>query len=311
MKKYIHVEIPAAIANFGPGFDTFGMCLNEPRDNVEIWLDAKGGFDVFVDPEEYGIPTDVQKNTGSYAAFKMAEYFKEKIIFEMRITKGIPPEKGLGSSGASAAGGAYGMMRLMGRALREGDLVKIAAEGENIVAGVPHPECVAAQLFGGFTIVRSTGKGYDVVKINPPEDLFIIVVTPKISIASCDARQAVPTTVELENIADNIGNAAALVQAMLAGDIEKVGDCLRDQIAVPHRRCKIPGFNEAEKAALKAGGYGFNISGGGPSVFTLADGRSKPNSILKAIIKGFKKDGVAAEGFVTVPGKGVRIVEMD
>jgi homoserine kinase len=311
MKNYINVEIPAAIANFGPGFDTFGLCLNEPRDTVEIWMDAKGGFEIFVEPEEYNIPTEVEKNTAAFAAFQMAQYFNEKVIFEMRIHKGIPPQKGLGSSGASAAGGAYGMMRLMNRSLREGDLVKIAATGEEIVATVAHPECVAAQLFGGFTIVRRTDDGYDVVKINPPENMFIVIVTPKVSIASCDARNAIPDTVELEAIAHNIGNASALVHAMTTGDVEKAGGCLRDRIALPYRKCNVPGYEQAEKAAQKAGGYGFAVAGGGPSVFTLADSRSKPNHILKAMLKAFHKAGVAAEGYVTVPGNGVITKEIE
>ena len=40
MKSFVKVTAPATIANFGPGFDTFGLALDQPRDAIELSLDV-------------------------------------------------------------------------------------------------------------------------------------------------------------------------------------------------------------------------------------------------------------------------------
>ena len=72
MKQYVKVRSPASIGNFGPGFDTFGMCLEEPADIIEIWW---GGEADAVECDHPEVPTEPARNSGAYAARAVLNYF--------------------------------------------------------------------------------------------------------------------------------------------------------------------------------------------------------------------------------------------
>ena len=64
------VSSHATIANFGPGFDSFGLCLEAPRDVVTVRLLPHGKREVKV-LGKYRLPTHPDKNTASYAPAMM------------------------------------------------------------------------------------------------------------------------------------------------------------------------------------------------------------------------------------------------
>ena len=107
------VSSPASIANFGPGFDAFGLCLESPKDRISIRRLPDGKRVVKV-LGKHTLPTHPEKNTASYAAIKLAETCgHEDIGFAMTVRKGMKPGSGLGSSAASSAGGALAMAALL------------------------------------------------------------------------------------------------------------------------------------------------------------------------------------------------------
>jgi homoserine kinase len=61
----------------------------------------------------------------------------------IRIKKGIRPSSGIGSSGASAAGGACVANLLLDRPLGPEDLVFCAAQAEKVTSGSFHADNVA------------------------------------------------------------------------------------------------------------------------------------------------------------------------
>ncbi|MGB2581943.1 MAG: homoserine kinase, partial [Thermoplasmata archaeon] len=63
------VTSPATIANFGPGFDSFGLCLDSPVDRISVRRAANGRVVLRV-TGKYEVPSVPEENTASYAAMR-------------------------------------------------------------------------------------------------------------------------------------------------------------------------------------------------------------------------------------------------
>lgn len=297
------VSSPATIANFGPGFDSFGLCLASPQDTVSIRRLAEQRLEVKV-LGKHKLPTDPMKNTASYAALKLAEMCgRERIGFSMTIRKGMKPGSGLGSSAASSTGGALAMAVLLG--VRKKEIVlEAAAMGEELAAGSRHFDNVSAALYGGFTVVSDL-RTRTVVKIRPPH-FQIVVVLPDISVETKKAREILPGSVSMEHAVSNIGLASGMLHAMMSRNVERIGACLDDKLALPYRSTLIPGYESVRRAALSAGAYGMSIGGSGPAVFAIT--RGKAATIRKSMVAAFREAGLESDSFVTVPGTGAKVL---
>lgn len=168
----ITVKAPATIANFGPGFDVFGMCIDHPFDGMVVETTRSGLTEIFCTYEKGGKDISekkwdrgILKNTAGLAALAVRRRFIEKYPahtkklaetdFRIKIVKGYRAASGLGSSAASAAGAAFAVHALLsdltGCTLSARDLAECAAEGEGAAGGI-HPDNTTAALFGGFTV---------------------------------------------------------------------------------------------------------------------------------------------------------------
>jgi len=296
------VSSPATIANFGPGFDSFGLCLESPEDTITIRRLPRDRVEVKV-LGKHKIPADPMKNTASYAAMRFSELCGcERIGFSMTIRKGMKPGSGLGSSAASSTGGALAMATLIGA--RKSELVlEAAAMGEELVAGSRHFDNVSAALYGGFTVVSDL-RTRTVIRIRPPP-FQIIVVVPDISVETKRARKILPESVPMEHAVCNIGLASGMLHAMMSRNVKKIGACLDDRLALPYRSALIPGYEGVRKAALSAGAYGMSIGGSGPAVFAIT--RGKAATIRRSMVQAFSAAGLASESFITVPGRGAQV----
>ncbi len=300
------VTSPATIANFGPGFDSFGLCLDRPRDRITVRRMAKGRHEVRV-VGKYDIPTAPSKNTASYSAMKLAELCGcESVGFSMTIRKGMKPGSGLGSSAASSAGGAVAMAALLG--IRDKEMIlEAAAMGEELVAGSRHFDNVSAAIYGGFTVV-SDQRTRTILQIRPP--MFrIIVALPDISVETREAREILPEAISIDDAVCNVGWASGMLHAMIKRNARKIGTYLDDRIALPYRAKLVPGFEAVRSAAMSAGAYGVSIGGSGPAVFAISEGNA--DKIRRAMISAFRESaGLKADSFVTVPGTGTKVEEL-
>ena len=306
MYKRATISSPASIANFGPGFDSFGLCLDSPRDTITIRsLDRGKRIVKILGP--YKLPTEPHRNTASYAAIKLGEMCGcEDVGFQITIRKGMKPGSGIGSSAASSAGGALAMATLLG--LRSQEMIlEAAAMGEELVAGSRHFDNVSAAIYGGFTIVSDLSTR-TILQIRPP--LFqIIVAIPDIAINTRRARQILPKKVAIKDAVCNVGWASGMLHAMMKRNARMIGQYLDDRLAVPYRKALIPGYEEVRKSAMDAGAYGVSIGGSGPAVFAITQGNA--NRIRQAMVKTFSQEaGLRCESFVTTPGTGARVLEV-
>jgi len=297
------VSSPATIANFGPGFDSFGLCLASPKDRISIRRLPAGRVELKI-LGKHKLPTNPEKNTASYAAMKLASLCGfEDVGFSMTIRKGMKPGSGIGSSAASSAGGAVAMAALLGIGKRD-IILEAAAMGEELVAGSRHFDNVSAAIYGGFTVLSDL-KTRTVIQVRPPQ-FKIIVVIPEISIETRSAREILPKQVPLGDAVCNVGWASGMLHAMMKRNVRMIGKYLDDKLAVPFRSALIPGYDAVREAALSHGAFGVSVGGAGPAVFAIALDNGK--TIKEAMALAFKSEaGLKSEAFVTVPGTGAKI----
>jgi len=308
------VKVPATSANIGPGFDVFGLALENPTDIVTLVHTAAG---VKIEVSGFSakrISTVPKKNTAGVVANLMLNEFSLKTGLCINIKKGIWPGKGLGSSAASAAAVAYGINTMFNLKLPNEQLVQFAAKGEVASAGYEHADNVSAAVYGGFVIVKSYNP-LEIVSLKVPSDMECCVAFPHINTPSAKtekARLIVPRTVPLEKLVYNIGQAAALASGFATGDVELIGKSMNDSIVEPARASLIPGYMKVKSRASEAGASGTTISGAGPAVIAIVDKkRAVAAKVAAAMKEGFESDGYEATAFVTKPGKGARIINKE
>jgi homoserine kinase len=305
LRSFVKVSAPASIANFGPGFDTFGLALEEPKDIIELTMDV---YETEIETvPDYSIPT--KKNAAYAAASAVAWKNKAAVPFHMKITKGVRPGSGIGSSAASSVGAALAMAEAIEIKMKPEEIIQASSLGEKMASGSAHIDNVTAALLGGFTVVNSRNP-ISVFSI-PPEDLpqfSVIVALPDIVLETRKSRSVLPKEIPLEDVVENLSLCSTMVHAIMQKDVSRIGNCLKDHVALPYRKSLVPGYDRVQKAALEAGALGFSLSGAGPAVFAVADSGGK--EIAKAMENAFRAGGFKCQSFITRPGRGAEILEV-
>ena len=300
------VRAPSTIANVGPGFDVFGIALEEPSDRIEVRRTSEPGVHVesIVGVGAYAVTLDNTRNTAAVAAHKVLKVAGADFGIAMKINKGIRPASGMGSSGASAAGGAYAANLLLDKPLDMNQLICCASYGEEASSGSRHADNAAPALMGGFTIIRSY-EPMDVVRISPPKDLGIVACLPEFAVPTREARKKVPKTVPMHDVIHQVGHASSLVAGMATGDLDLIARSINDIIVEPAQTPLVPFLKDAEKAAVGAGAFASFLGGSGPCIAAFFD-RSKADGLViaKAVQEFYEDHGVECFCWNTTWGKG-------
>jgi homoserine kinase len=310
----VTVKAPATTANLGPGFDVFGLALEQPSDKVTIISTSKGVKIEVTGLSAATIPTAPEKNTAGIVANQMLKEFSLKAGVLIKIEKGILPGMGLGSSAASAAAVAYGLNRMFDLKLDNKQLIRLAAKGEVASAGSEHADNVSAAICGDFVIIKSYNP-IEIVNLKSPLEMEVCVAFPHMATPSNKTkkgRSVVPKLVPIDKLVHNVGKAAAMASGFATGDVDLIGESMSDAVAEPTRTFLIPGYEQIEENALKAGACGVAVSGAGPAVIAIVN-KKKANALKVASVmkEGFESAGLNATAFATKPGKGVRLMELE
>ena len=151
----------------------------------------------------------------------------------IRIRKGIRPASGIGSSGASAAGGACAANLLLDNPLRPEELVFSAAKAEQTTSGSFHADNVGPAVMGGFTIIKSYDP-FEILRGDPPRNLGVVVTMPDFLVSTKEARcKVLPAQVPLKSMIYEVGNASSLVLGMCRGDVDLIGRSMKDVVIEP------------------------------------------------------------------------------
>ncbi|WP_026998469.1 homoserine kinase [Eisenibacter elegans] len=308
-QEWIKVFAPATIGNIGPGFDVLGMSVKYLGDTIEARRIPEKTVLISEIYADYPLSTDPTQNTAGIAAQEVLRLIGAEGGVEMKIHKGMPSGSGLGSSAASAAAGAFAANYLYGQKLSKEELILPATKAEEQVSGDFFADNTAPSLLGGATLTRSC-LPLDVTKIGAISNLIVVLVTPKITILTKEAREILPKLVSMKQFVFNMANACLITAAFAKDDYSLFARSLNDDIIEPARSSLIPGFGQVKQNALQAGADGLTISGSGPTIFAITNERSKARFIEDAIVRTFLRFEVEAQSVITeLDNEGTRLVE--
>ncbi len=302
------VHVPATTANLGPGFDCLAMALDLWNDlSIEL---AGEGLAIRIHGEgEDSLPRD-----GSNLVWQaMQRVFaltgcQAPEGISLLCNNQIPLGSGLGSSAAAVLAGLLGANELCGNLLSREQLLALAVEMEG------HPDNAAAAEAGGLVLVGNTGTRLityplGMVRVGG-EPLQAAVVLPDFQLTTHAARAALPAAVPMADAVFNNAMTALVVQALLDGDMELLGEVMQDRLHQPYRLNLIPGAEAAIRAARESGAAAAVLSGAGPSV--IAFGLVDMQSAAEAMASAFRQAGLSARTFtlqVSEVGASVERVE--
>ena len=264
----LSVYAPASVGNIGPGFDTLGMAVTGMGDTLSATLDPSLSTDVIerITGAWTSLPTDPRENTASIALRLMLDRAGESRPFRLVLEKGVPGS-GLGSSAASAVGGAYLGNLLAGDIFSPHEILEAALTAEAGVSGGVFLDNISACLFGGVTV--SHGESRTALPAGFLEGIHLVFVIPKQTLRTSESRKILPELVPRHNAIGALSNTAGILLALLRQDPALFCQRVHDPLIEPYRKVLIPGFEALRESALQAGASGFAISGAGSTTVAL------------------------------------------
>jgi homoserine kinase len=266
----VRVRVPATSANLGPGFDTFGLALGR-YDEVTAAVSA-AGLSVEVSGEA---AEDVPRDASHLVVASMLAAFRrwhgEPPGLRVRCHNTIPHGRGLGSSAAAIVAGVVAARALLADqgVLREriddAEVLRLAGELEG------HPDNVAAALAGGFTLAWTDGTGARSLRLTPHDAVLPVVCIPGWPMSTEAARGLLPSSVPHADAVFNAARSGLLVAAVTQAP-ERLLEATEDRL---HQQYRASAMRPAAEllAGLRARGVPAVLSGAGPTVLALCDGR--------------------------------------
>jgi len=272
----VRVQVPASTANLGPGFDTLGMALS-----LYSWIEMKPAdttvFHLYGDNLD-GLPKDKSNLIYTVAQSVFAEVGALIPELEISIYSDIPLTRGLGSSASAIVGALYAANALIGSPLPLARLFDMATTLEN------HPDNVGASLYGGIITAVWDGTHADILRIEPPQQLEVLVAIPDFQLSTSKAREALPKQVSLGDAVYNISHTSMLTAALAMGRLDLVSVAMRDQLHQPYRAPLVPGMMQILEEATQHGALGAALSGAGPTLLALVDAQAGLGERLESFL---------------------------
>lgn len=299
MKSGLKVIAPASVSNLACGFDTLGVALDIPCDEIiGRWVDKPGVHIVEITGQKSGISHDTNQNTAGITAVALLKHAGEDGRgLELRIHKHIAGGSGLGSSAASATATAVLVNEMLNRPFEKRDLITFALEGEEIASGSRHGDNVIPAMIGGLILVRDIHQ-LDYHRIYTPPGLFMSILLPNLSINTKSARSLLLPHVPMDSMIRQAANLGSLVIGMHNSDLDLIRRSLVDHVIEKQRKHLIPHFEVIQETALHLGALGCSISGAGPAIFALCQEKLQAIEISAAMQKVYDNHQLEAKSFV-------------
>ena len=299
MTDSIRVKATGSVSNVSCGFDCLGYSLNQPGDEITLTKNSLGSIQITMS----GIKSDKiscnpHQNTAGKAIISMLNYIENCSGSDLHIKKGIPPGSGIGSSAASAVGAVFALNQILGKPLKEDELVIHAVKGEEVASGCIHADNVAPSLYGGMVLIRDD-REIDIINIPIPKSLWSIVILPEYMINTKYARQLLPSDLPLKKSVTQAGNLAGFTIGCMTSNFDLISRSMKDLFAEPYRKILIPGYDEVKKSALSNGAIGCGISGSGPSMFAISTNKELAHKIAKGMQLNFKNFGLKSKSYIS------------
>ncbi|MFC1806426.1 4-(cytidine 5'-diphospho)-2-C-methyl-D-erythritol kinase [Planctomycetota bacterium] len=213
-----------------------------PRDDAELRL-------VCSDPS---LPTD-ERNLALRAALALREATGGSLGADLRLTKRIPQQAGLGGGSSDAAGALAGLNEAWGTGLDAEDLARLAAQVGSDVAFF---------LTGGTA--RCSGRGEVVEPLRSAGEWVYVLVCPEVSVATRAAYE------KLRFPLTPVGRNSTMTACRLVeGDVEGLGAALFNRLEGPAFEIH-PALFDAKRRLEGTGLFaGVAMTGSGSALFGL------------------------------------------
>jgi homoserine kinase len=292
----VTVRVPATSANLGAGFDCLGLAL-------DLFASITVTFSGREEP-----PADDVGEKMVLTAVRQAYLRAGKAAppgLRARYNVSIPLGRGLGASAVARIAGALAMSEFEGRLFDDDTCMAIAADLEG------HGDNACPAMFGGMRVCVSAAGRYLHAPCRYPEDAAIALLIPDQSLATREARKALPETYSRADTVHNIGRAALFVAAMAAGRTDLLDEATNDLIHQPQRAALFPPMFDVFRAAKAQGAHAAWLSGAGSSIAAIcadASGRE----VASAMLETLHRAGYGGRSLVTrVAAQGAQVSKIE
>lgn len=265
---------PASSANLGAGFDFLALALDI---RCRVTLEPAS---------EWSVPREAEAIVKDVTAV-----IESPGPFSVTIESDIPVGRGLGSSAALAVATAAAALRTRDE---EPDLGAVF-EAASVTEG--HPDNAAAAVYGGLVAVAPSGPR----RLTLAPMLVPIVAVPNQTLATAEARDALPATLPHAAAARSAARAAFLIEGLRTGDADALAAVVGDELHEGPRSALSPLTTTLVEVALRAGALHASWSGAGPSVLALATGETA-TAIEEALSEALADEGVIIRPAVASSG---------
>ena len=220
------------------------------RDDIEI--DVGTGKPWVLKCTDESIPTDERNLAWKAAKLYLDTIGKDPDGLEIRITKRIPVEAGMGGGSADAAAVLRALNRHYGNPL---SLPALAELGSFVGSDVPF--CTLC----GTAMVE--GRGERLRKLPDLPDCFFVVCKPEFSSSTPELYRKLDET----EIAKRPNNRA-MESALLAGDLKQVCENIHN-VFDPLVTAEHPELNYIKSLFYNYGAVGYQMTGSGSAIFAI------------------------------------------
>ena len=293
---------PASIGNISVGFDVLGAAVapidgTKLGDTVSVSDSDKFEF-TMTGPWSSKLSDSTKKNLVQACA----EYFLEQLPEEKRkpikveLYKNMPVGSGLGSSASSVVAAIVALNQFFAKPFDDKTLLLMMGKFEGSVSGSVHYDNVAPAFLGGIQMMTLT-ENQICVSIPHFENWYWVMAYPGISLATSEMRSILPKSYERPTTIEFGRNLATFIHASYVKDEKLAIEVLKDVLAEPYRKSKIPGFENACMEMQKLGMLASGISGSGPTMFSITNALEKAKEAKKLLKKCYIQNN---DGFVHI-----------
>ena len=269
----VTVQVPATSANLGPGFDSFGVALT--LYNTISVEETNCGLEITGCEKQYANSDNLVYQ--SYKAAMDAMGIAVKGV-KIHIDADIPIARGLGSSAALLAAGAFAANALHGNPLTKAQLLRVT----NPLEG--HPDNLAPALFGGLTASMMDGDKPITAQCTLHPDWQFVALIPDFPLSTAAARAVLPNSYSRSDAVFNVGRGALVIKALENGDQQLLNAAMDDKIHQPYRRKLINDFDAIEKL-VKENNAAFALSGAGPTLLCVTKDADLPEILKTELLR--------------------------
>jgi homoserine kinase len=162
-----------------------------------------------------------------------------------------------------------------------------------------HPDNAGPAIYGG--LVLAAGKP---VRRPVHSEIALAFAVPDLAIDTKAARALLPNQVTKGTAIEQARRAAALITGLEHGDGELIAFGMEDQLAVPHRKKLIPGYDAAVSRGVEAGAFGVTISGAGSALVAVTT-LARANHVATAMAMALSAAGKPAIHLAPTIAKGL------